>query len=370
MKLQRIMKNVFYVVLFQFFCMNGQEITNAQLFEGKRILITGGTGFLGRAIALQVLQYHPKEVIMYSRDEVKHFYALTLLHNDPRVRSVIGDIRDYNYLLEQTKDVDIVFHTAALKRIDMLEDNAEEAVKTNVMGTLNLFHACCINKVKKVVLISTDKACSPVNVYGAAKFIGEKIFTNYDRKNISTNFIVVRFGNILESTGSIVPVFADRMKKDGVITLTDSRMTRFIAGKQEAVETIFDALRYGVGGEIFVKKLSSLRITDLIDVLKNKYNYQRDIPVTGIRPGEKLHEELVNFAEISRTFDFGNYYVITPTIKGWASFLETIPAYFRTEMLLDAKSMKGFSSDMALVDKEKIVEIFEKFEVLGEKQWK
>ena len=325
---------------------------------------------MGRSIAAEVLKYNPNKIVLFSRDEVKHFNVTRMLKNNPKIKNVIGDIRDYDHLLKNTKNIDVVFHTAALKRIDLLEDHVEETIKTNILGSINVFNACTANKVKKVLFISTDKACSPVNAYGASKFIIEKLFTNYDRKNISTTFLVVRFGNILESTGSIIPIFAEKIKNGEDLTLTDPRMTRFIASKQEAIELVFDALRYGVGGEVFVRKLPSLKVPDLIDILKRKFNSTSKIIVTGIRPGEKIHEELINLTEISRTFEFQNYYVITPCSKDWLSSLDDTPIYMKNDKLLNEKIMTSFNSAGALVDQPKILEIFEKFEVLQEKKWK
>lgn len=339
--------------------------TNNELFENKNILILGGTGYLGRAIAIEVLKYHPKKVIIFSRDEVKHFNTTKIFGNNPLVQNVIGDIRDYDSLLKATRGIDIVFHVAALKRMDALENNVEEAIKTNILGTLNVVNACVNNNIDKLLFISTDKASSPINTYGACKFVSEKILTNYDRKKTKTKFIVTRFGNILESTGSVIPIFTDKIKNGEDIPLTDSRMTRFIISKEEAVELIFNALRYGIGGEIFVKRLPSHKVTDLIDILRTKYDGDNNIKIIGLRPGEKIHEVLINESEIIRTYCFENYFVITPSVKEWLPTPdEEMPYYIRYGVKADEAKIPKYSSDQETVDQEELTEIFIKLGLL------
>jgi len=320
--------------------------SNRALFENKSIAILGGTGYLGRAIGEEVLKYNPKNVILFSRDEVKHFYVLSkVFNNNPKVISILGDIRDYESLLKTTRNVDIIFHVAALKRMDCLEDNVEEAIKTNILGSINVFNACVANNVKKVLFISTDKACSPINTYGACKFVSEKIFTNYDIKSYSTSFMAVRFGNILDSTGSVIPIFIDKIKNGQDITLTDDRMTRFIIDKSEAIDLIFDAIRYGQGGEIFIKKLSAMKIIDLIEVLKQKLNATNTVKIVGLRPGEKIHEILINESEIMRAYAFKNFFVITPSLNDWiASHGENMPSYVSKGERMKAYMNKEYSS--------------------------
>jgi FlaA1/EpsC-like NDP-sugar epimerase len=337
-----------------------QAINNNELFKDKKILIIGGTGYLGRAIAKEVLKYNPQKIVIFSKDEVKHFNVLRAFNYDPKIKSVIGDIRDYGQLLMVTRDIDVVFHTAALKRMDSLEDNVDQAIKTNVVGSLNVFNACNTNNVGKVLFISTDKACCSVNAYGASKFIIEKLFTNYDRKNTKTKFYAVRFGNILDSTGSVIPIFSEKIKRGEDLTLTDPRMTRFIVNKDDAIELIFDVLRYGIGGEIFVRKLPSLKVTDLINVLKTKYNASNNVKTIGLRPGEKIHEELINLTEIPRTYDFGNYYVITPTINNWLMTNEQEPTYMQKGQRLNETIMTSFSSDKAIIGQKELAEILDK----------
>lgn len=336
--------------------------SNQEIFEGKRIAILGGTGYLGRAIGTEVLKYNPKQVIVFSRDEVKHFYVLSkTFNNNPKVTSVLGDIRDYEALLKATRNVDIVFHVAALKRMDCLEDNVEEAIKTDVLGSINVFNACVANNVKRVLFISTDKACSPINTYGACKFVSEKVFTNYNTQNYSTKFMAVRFGNILDSTGSVIPIFIDKIKSGQDITLTDDRMTRFIIDKSEAIDLIFDALRYGQGGEIFIKRLSAMKITDLIDVLKEKLNANNQVRVIGLRPGEKLHEIMINESEIMRAFAYKNFFIITPSIPQWiANHADDLPIYLKHKVRVNERMNKEYSSGDETISQEKLADLLVK----------
>lgn len=329
--------------------------TNEELFTHKTILVLGGTGYLGQTIAKKVLEYNPKKVIIFSRDEVKHSQIKRIFNNDPRIVSMVGDIRDYDSLVHATKGIDIVFHTAALKRVEILEENPVEAVKTNVIGALNIYNACIENEVSRVVFISTDKACQPVNAYGASKFVGEKIFTNGTTHK--TTFVSTRFGNIFESTGSVVPFFINKIRNGENIPLTDPRMTRFIISREAATELIFDALRYGTGGEIFVKKLPAFKITDLIDFLKNKFHANNDVQIIGLRPGEKIHEVMINEAEIDRTYEFNNCYIICSSIGQFDA--NNPPAYVKRGKLLHHIEMDHYSSDQAVVDQDQLAILFE-----------
>jgi UDP-N-acetylglucosamine 4,6-dehydratase len=339
--------------------------TNHEMFENKSILILGGTGYLGRSIATEVLKYNPKKVIIYSRDEVKHFDITKIFNKNPKVQSMIGDIRDYDSLLKATRSVDIVFHVAALKRMDMLETNVDEAIKTNIIGSINVFNACTTNNVDKVLFISTDKACLPINTYGACKFVSEKIFTHYDPAKTNTKFMATRFGNILESTGSVIPIFIDKIKSGDDIPLTSDQMTRFIICKKEATQLIFDALRYGTGGEIFTKKLPALKVTDLIDVLKNEFNTQNTVRVIGLRPGEKLHEALINESEMPRTYVFDGYYIITPSLNDWLTNKESnTPLYVKKGKLLSEFLTKDYSSDQAVIPQDELATLFKKLGIL------
>ncbi len=292
------------------------------IFKGKTILITGGTGFLGQHLTREILKYNPKRIRIFSRDEVKHYRMnqdFGFPYTGGLLRHFIGDVRDYERLKRAARGCDIIIHAAALKRIDMIEYNVEECIKTNVLGTLNIVKAALENNVEKVIFVSTDKACSPVNTYGACKFVGERIFTesNFSKGASKTILTSVRYGNVINSTGSIIPFFIKRIKDDEEIPLTDREMTRFLITPKQAVDLIFKAIKFGVGGEVFVPKIPSFRIADLIDVLKEKFGKNNPVKVIGIRPGEKIHELMINEAEASRTYEFDNSFVITSQIENY-----------------------------------------------------
>ncbi len=337
-----------------------------KLFENKTILITGGTGFLGKALIYEILKYSPQSIRVFSRDEVKHHHIQELYDYDTRLRNLIGDVRDYRRLERATEGVDIVIHAAALKRIDILEYNVGETIKTNVNGTLNVVEACLANNVEKAIFISTDKACSPVNTYGACKFIGERIFTesNYSKGNKRTIFTFVRYGNVLESTGSVIPFFESKIEKGVDIPLTDKRMTRFIITPEGAVNLVFNALHYAIGGEVFVPKLPSLKIVDLIDILKEKHNAKNKIKVIGLRPGENIHESMINSTEVPRTYEFKDMYVITACIEDNPNIgkirLENAE-YFDKKNILTEEKMENYSSKDALVSKDEVKRIFKRY---------
>ena len=340
------------------------EDSNRLLLENKTVLVFGGTGYLGRSIVEEALKYSPKKVIIFSRDEVKHFNVQNLF-KDSRVDCVIGDIRDYESVVRATRGVDIAFHVAALKRMDALEYNAEEGIKTNILGSMNVFNACVANGVKKVLFVSTDKACLPVNIYGASKFAAEKVFTNYDRTKIATQCVAVRFGNILESTGSIIPIFLEKIKKGEALTLTDERMTRFIIDKKLAVELMFDALRYSVGGEIFIRRLPSMNIADLIQVLKIGVKADNPVKITGIRPGEKLHEVLINRPEMARAIEFKGYFVIRPSIAKNDDPCDTQADYMQHGTpVTGAFAEIEYSSDLAVVSRDVLTQYFKELGIL------
>jgi len=327
------------------------------LFKDKTVLITGGTGYLGRALTREILKQGPQSVRLYSRDEVKHHSVEELFNHDSRLRNLIGDVRDFSRLKKAVKGADIVIHAAALKRLDILEYNVEEAIKTNIMGTLNVVNACLENDVETAVFVSTDKACSPINTYGACKFVGERIFieSNYSRGTSKCKFICVRYGNVLESTGSVIPFFEKKIKAGEKIPLTDDRMTRFIISSEQAVKLVFDAIKYSVGGEIFVPLLPSFRISDLIVVLKEKHKASSEIEIIGIRPGEKLHELMINSSEVSRTYRFRDMYVITSMIEKYID-LKKNSVYMNEK--INESEMSEYSSENNLIPKDKIRSLF------------
>lgn len=334
------------------------------LFKNKTILITGGTGFLGRQLVEEILRYNPHSIRVFSRDEVKHHKLQELFKYNKKIRCLIGDVRDYQRLRRACEGADIVIHAAALKRLDILEYNVGESIKTNIIGTLNVVHACLECNIEKAVYVSTDKACSPVNTYGACKFVSERIFTesNYNKGSKKTIFTVVRYGNVLESTGSVIPFFTSKIKEKKSIPLTDPRMTRFIISPKQAAELVFNALRYCIGGEIFVPILPAFKVIDLIEILKEKYNAENKIKMTGIRPGEKIDELMVNFSEVPRAFKFKNMYVITSSIEDYQGFK---PAEYRDEGIkLTEKDMDEYNSKNELIPKKEVCTLFKKFGLL------
>ncbi len=335
-----------------------------KLFNNKVILITGGTGFLGKALVAKILEYEPKSIRVFSRDEFKHHKVQELFKFNPKLRNLVGDVRDFERLKKACEGADIVIHAAALKRLDLLEYNVEESIKTNILGTLNVVNACLQSNVQKAIFISTDKACSPVNTYGACKFVSERIFneSNFNKGARNIVFTCVRYGNVLESTGSVIPFFESKIKNNEKIPLTDPRMTRFIISSDQAVNLIFDALEYSVGGEVFVPILPAFKVTDLIKILKKKHSSDVGTELIGLRPGEKIHETMVNSAEIPRTFRFKNMYVITSSIEKYVDVRK--PAYYVKRNLLNESVMKEYTSEHAVIGIPQIEKLFKQLGLL------
>lgn len=271
--------------------------------KNKTILITGGTGSLGKALIKRLL--NDNNIIVYSRDEGKQ--ALSFGHN-PNIIRVIGDIRDYdklNVTLQRHKP-DYIIHTAALKRIDDMEFYPDECVKTNINGSENVAKAALNNNIKKCILVSTDKACQPVNVYGSSKFIAERIFTNYDYNSNSTIFASVRYGNVIASRGSFVPLFMDWIRDNQTIKVTSEEMTRFLFTLEDAVDAVLGALNNAQGGEVFVPQIDSYTLPICIKALENITGKTANTKLIGLRPGEKLHEDMLAETELPFTYQVPN----------------------------------------------------------------
>ena len=268
--------------------------------KNKTILITGGTGSLGKALIKRLKQAN--KIIVYSRDEGKQ--AL-IFGDNPEIIRVIGDVRDYdklNVTLQRHK-VDYIIHTAALKRIDDMEFYPDECVKTNIQGSENVARAALENNVEKCILVSTDKACQPVNVYGSSKFIAERIFTNYDYNSNTTIFASVRYGNVIASRGSFIPLWVDLINNNQVLKVTSNEMTRFLFTLEDAVDAVLGALNNALGGEVFVPQINSYTLPTCIKALQSILNKNAKTKITGLRPGEKLHEDMLAKTELDFTYE-------------------------------------------------------------------
>ena len=288
------------------------------MLDNKIVLITGGTGSLGQALTFKILDKYPKikKLIIFSRDEQKQFHMAQKFPNEkyPAIRYLIGDIRDLDRLKRALREVDYVIHTAAMKHVHLAEYNPMECIKTNVLGAENLINACLESNVKKVIALSTDKAAAPINLYGATKLTSDKLFiaANNIKGRNDINFSVVRYGNVMGSNGSVIPFFQNK-KTQGVLPITDPKMTRFNITLSEGVEMVLYALEQAWGGEIFVPKIPSYRITDLAEAIGPECEKE----IIGIRPGEKIHEEMITSSDSFTTYDLGKYYVILPQTLLW-----------------------------------------------------
>lgn len=288
------------------------------MLQGKAILITGGTGSLGQALTSHILKNYPtvKRLVIFSRDEQKQYQMALNYPPDkyPQVRFFIGDVRDFERLKRAMKGIDFVVHAAAMKHVPIAEYNPMECVKTNIMGAENVINACLETEVSRVVALSTDKAAAPVNLYGATKLASDKLFVaaNNIKGWKPIIFSVVRYGNVMGSNGSVIPFFLQK-KKEGILPITDSNMTRFNITLQGGVDMVLHALLNAWGGEIFVPKIPSYRILDVAEAIGPEC---KKINV-GIRPGEKVHEEMITESDSYNTFDLGKYYAILPSIHSW-----------------------------------------------------
>jgi len=282
------------------------------VFKDKTVLITGGTGSLGQAITKRLLEMDVRAIRIFSRNESKQI-QMESKFQDQRLRFLLGDVRDYGRLEMALEDVDIVFHTAALKHVPKIEYNPFESIKTNVIGSQNVIDACLKSNVERAVCIGTDKAVSPLNTYGSTKLLMEKLFVaanNYlNREKYRTIFLAVRYGNVLGSSGSVIPKFIEQIKSNKSVTITDPEMTRFSITMNEALDFIFNSVNIAKGSEIFVPKLRAYNIMDVKNALAELLSDANE-KITGIRTGEKLHETLINEDEIRYSWDLKNMYMI------------------------------------------------------------
>lgn len=285
------------------------------MLENSSILVTGGTGSFGNTfIPMTLEKYNPKKIIVFSRDEMKQWEMAKKFNSDGRVRFFIGDVRDKDRLYRALDGVDFVVHAAATKIVPTAEYNPFECVKTNINGAMNLIDACIDKKIKRVVALSTDKASSPVNLYGATKLASDKLFVagNSYVGSHQTRFSVVRYGNVMGSRGSVIPFFMS-IKENGILPITDRRMTRFMISLEQGVELVWHAFEDMVGGEIYVKKIPSMKVTEVGKVIAPKARQD----IVGIRPGEKLHEQMVGWEDSFYTYEYKDYFKILPVIHNW-----------------------------------------------------
>jgi UDP-N-acetylglucosamine 4,6-dehydratase (inverting) len=298
------------------------------MLKNKTLLITGGTGSLGKALTKEIFKRYIDigKLIVFSRDEQKHFQMREEfpIEEFPKIKFVLGDVRDYESIKSACKGVDYIIHAAAMKHVHLSEMNPDECIKTNVNGAQNIIKAVnSIDAISYVVALSTDKACAPVNLYGATKLTSDKLFIAANQNSINKKFSVVRYGNVMSSNGSVIPFFLKK-KKTGTLPITDPEMTRFNITLKEGVNMVLYALENAWGGELFVPKIPSYNIMDLAKAVDSTCK----IKIIGIRPGEKVHEEMISSSDSYNTFDIGKYYVILPSKNKWKlkDFLEKFNA--------------------------------------------
>lgn len=292
------------------------------MLNNSAILITGGTGSFGHAfVPMTLKKYTPRRLVIFSRDEMKQWEMAKLYGNDSRIRFFIGDVRDQDRLSRALDGIDYVVHAAATKIVPTAEYNPFECVKTNVIGAMNLIDACIDKGVKRVVALSTDKASSPVNLYGATKLASDKLFVagNSYAGSHNTRFAVVRYGNVMGSRGSVIPYFLS-LRDKGSLPVTDPRMTRFMISLEQGVELVWHAFNDMVGGEIYVKKIPSMKVMDLAAAVAPNAS----VYVVGIRPGEKLHEQMIGPEDACYTYEYPEHFKILPSIYNWDSSAERI----------------------------------------------
>lgn len=285
------------------------------MIRNSSILITGGTGSFGNTFVPMTLQkFDPRKIVIFSRDEMKQWEMAKLFQGDPRVRFFIGDVRDKERLYRALDGIDYVVHAAATKIVPTAEYNPFECIKTNINGAMNLIDACIDRKVKRVVALSTDKASSPVNLYGATKLASDKLFVagNSYAGGHDTRFAVVRYGNVMGSRGSVIPFFLS-IREKGVLPITDERMTRFMISLEQGVDLVWHAFEDMVGGEIYVKKIPSMKVTELARAIAPEARLE----FVGIRPGEKLHEQMIGTEDSFYTYEYTEHFKILPAINNW-----------------------------------------------------
>ncbi len=339
-----------------------EEKDFTSLFKDQKILVTGGTGTVGRAIVEELLKHDPTVIRIYSRDESKQFAMAHDLNHHPKLRFLIGDVRDAKRIQYALEDIDIVFHCAGMKHVPACEYNPFEAVKTNVIGTQNLIEAVFNEKVKKVIFTGTDKAANPTNTMGATKLLAERLISsaNFYKGNRDTIFTSIRFGNVMGSRGSVIPLFRRQIEKGGPVTVTDGDITRFMMTTKDAVRLVFLATELAKGGEVFTLKMPALRLGDLIDVmiteLAPKFGFEPEeikIEQIGLRPGEKTYEEILTEADAKNAYE-NDYMYITPPVIMQDTFSSRYPNCRKVE------ERTYTSNDFPLLSKSEIRNLLER----------
>lgn len=293
------------------------------MLTNSSILITGGTGSFGHTfVPMTLAKYNPKRLVIFSRDEMKQWEMAKSYENDPRVRFFIGDVRDKDRLTRALDGIDYVVHAAATKIVPTAEYNPFECVKTNINGAMNLIDACIDSGVKRVIALSTDKASSPANLYGATKLASDKLFVagNSYSGGHGTRFGVVRYGNVMGSRGSVIPFFLDKAKSGEPLPITDPKMSRFMITLEEGVALVWQAFDDMVGGEIYVKKIPSMNLIDIARAVSDTSKHK----IIGVRPGEKMHEQMIGIEDSPHTYEYENYFKILPAIHDWSNDPERI----------------------------------------------
>lgn len=310
-----------------------------EVLKDKVILVTGGTGSFGNAVVRRLLKLPIKQVVVFSRDEKKQF-DMEKEYNDPRIRFIIGDVRDQDAVMDAMRGVDMVFHAAAYKQVPNCEFFPIEAVKTNVLGANNVIRAAIHNEVKRVVVLSTDKAVYPINVMGMTKALMERLMIAASRDERSgTVFCGTRYGNVMYTRGSVIPYFIKLIKEGKPLTITDGRMTRFMMSLEQSVDLVLYALSHGDHGDIYVRKAPASTVADVAQALTDLFDYKKGIEEIGIRPGEKMHETLISAEELHRAEDRGDYYRIRPESPR-VSYAE----YFFKGEKIENVSAEGYTS--------------------------
>lgn len=339
------------------------KLKSKNIIRNKTILVTGGTGSFGSSFINHILKFKPKKIIIYSRDELKQFemekkYSL---EEKKLLRFFIGDVRDKQRLVLATRDVDIIVHAAALKHVEIAEYNPQEFIKTNIHGAENIIYASIENKVRYILALSTDKASNPINLYGATKLASDKLFiaANNIIGNQKTRFSIVRYGNVIDSRGSLIGILRKVLKqKNKKFNLTDKKMTRFFMTLEESVKFVCKSLEYMQGGEIFIPKLPSIRIYDLVKALDDKIN----IKIVGKKPGEKIHESLFSSDEASNIDEYSNFFILKPTIlitSKVKSFSKIIEKKIKNSKFKDLDYNSKVSLDLSKNVMQKVKKIFE-----------